>query len=446
MSLKTLIFDTANSTVEDRLREAINAEAPMLNLQMRTRYNKWISPSTKDEMKSRDVAKEKARISQLPQDWMDYRVKRNKCTSLQKRDKSKFLKDTFTRLETERDTAAIHATARDILGSRKAGPPTAFIIEGRIIRKQVDLANAQQDYYVEKIANIRSARPRVRNNPYKYLERLFSRWVPLKQKPVFSLKSIQSGDIFKMLKKMKNSHAFGRDELDAATIKIVAPIFAHLVNLSLGTAKFPMKWKLSRIVPLLKSPESELTNPSSFRPVAQLPLISKLAERAAQIQILQYLEDTCQLSPNHHAYRTGTSTTSALIQLSDIIAMGGDSNEITETMTTDLSAAFHSVEHAILIKKLEYYGLDHHALNWIESYLTGRSSYVVVGSANSATKTTLFGVPQGSCLGPLLYLVFINELPSVVNEDHCGEGLPSSHLRIIHKRLQEMWLLTCLRR
>ena len=418
-------IDTANSRVEERLRDVLNLEAPMINIQMRTRYNKWISPETKQEMLLRDGAKEKARLSQLEVDWIAYRVRRNKCTSLQKLDKSRFLRDTFTRLETERDASAIHATARDILGSRKAGPPTTFLIEGRTIRKQTELANAQQNYYVSKIGSIRNSLPRVRNNPLRYLEHLFARWTPLGEKPQFRIKSVTTVEVFKMLKNLKKSHAFGRDELDAASIKIVAPIlapiFAHLVNLSLGTARFPMKWKMSRIVPLLKSPESERTNPASFQPVSQLPLISKLAERAVQVQILKYLEETGQLSPNHHAYRTGTSTTSALIQISDIIAAGGDSNEITETMTTDLSAAFDSVEHGLLLQKLRYYGLDNHTMKWIESYLTSRSSYVVVGSGNSTIKTTFFGVPQGSCLGPLLYLIFINELPSVVNEDYCGE-------------------------
>ena len=282
----------------------------------------------------------------------------------------------------------------------------------------MDLAN-------EQIENIRNSLPRVRNNPLKYLDRIFTRWHPTEARPNFSFKTVNSGEIFKFKKNLKNSHAHGRDEIDTAKIKLVAPILApvlaHLVNLSLGTPKFPMKWKMSRIVPLLKSAESDSSNPASFRPVSQLPLISKIVERVAQVQILQYLEATHQLSPNHHAYRIGTSTTSALLHLRDLIATGADNNLITETMTTDLSAAFDSVEHGLLLKKIKYYGLDSHSQDWISSYLSDRSTYVVVGSAESRIRTTTYGVPQGSYLGPLLYLVFINELPSVINEDICGE-------------------------
>ena len=300
----------------------------------------------------------------------------------------------------------------------------AFMSGGVLTRKQKDVANIQMKFYCDKVQSIKDSLPQVRNNPLSVLNKLFTRWSPVDGKPTFSLKTVTAAETLKLMKHLKNSHAFGRDELDAASVKLVAPIlapiFAHIINLSLGTSRFPMKWKISRIVPLLKSNELDRTNPKSFRPVAQLPLISKLTERVVQIQMLDYLEETNQLHHNHHAYRLGTSTTSALLQLADIIASGADSNEITSSMTTDLSAAFDCVDHGILIEKIKFYGFDAATIDWLKSYLADRSAFVVVGSADSDTKTTFGGVPQGSCLGPLLYLLFINELPSVINDDLCG--------------------------
>ena len=388
-------------------------------------------------MELRDAARIKARSTGNDNDWADFRNRRNHCTKLQKADKATFLKDTFERLEDEKDSGKIHATARDILGIRAAGPPTSFLISGRLVRKQDDLANAQLDYYIEKLDTIRKSLPKVRNDPLRYISKLFKKWNPPGGKPKFSLKSVTVQETLKMLSNLKHSHSFGRDELDPATIKLVAPIlaptFTHIINLSLGTSTFPMKWKISRIVPLLKSIESDKHNPASYRPVAQLPLISKLTERSAQVQILRFLEDSHQLSPNHHAYRRGTSTTTALIQLSDMIAVGADRNEITATMTTDLSAAFDTVDHDILEQKLKYYGLDKTTLDWIHSYLAHRSAYVVVGSGESRMTTTFCGVPQGSCLGPLLYLIFINELPSIINEDTCGEDVHQETSQLFSK-------------
>ena len=96
-----------------------------------------------------------------------------------------------------------------------------------------------------------------------------------------------------MIKKLKISHAYGRDQIDAASVKIaskhlIGPI-THIVNLSLGTNIFPQKWKLARILPLLKSKDLDCTTPSSFWPVSQLPLIGKLTERSVQIQLLEHL-------------------------------------------------------------------------------------------------------------------------------------------------------------
>ena len=156
----------------------------------------------------------------------------------------------------------------------------------------------QMQYYIDKVKSVKASLPRVRKNPLGPIQKLFARWNTVGGKPTFSLKSVTTVEILRMLKNVKNSHAFGRDKLDAASLKLVVSIFAHIINLSLGISRFPMRWKISRIVPLLKSSDCDKTNPKSFRPVAQLPLISKLAERAVQVQMLEYLESTNQLHPN----------------------------------------------------------------------------------------------------------------------------------------------------
>ena len=105
----------------------------------------------------------------------------------------------------------------------------------------------------------------------------------------------------------------------------------------------------------------------------------------------------------------------------EIIAQGADENSIVATMNVDQTAAFDSVEHDILLQKLEFYNIGAETIDWIRSYLHCRSSFVAVGSARSHIFNNTHGVPQGSCLGPLLYLIYVNEFSMVAQEDDCIE-------------------------
>ena len=117
----------------------------------------------------------------------------------------------------------------------------------------------------------------------------------------------------------------------------------------------------------------------------------------------------------------------------DQISTATDSNLITATMNLDLSAAFDTVDHTLLHQKLQFYGLDQVTLDWIGSYLENRSSYTVIGSASSNIRSTHYGVPQGSVLGPLLYLIFVNEMPSVIERDNCQNEVHVDVTRLFGK-------------
>ena len=160
---------------------------------------------------------------------------------------------------------------------------------------------------------------------------------------------------------MKNSHAYGVDKLDITVVKLAAtvllPVITHIVNLSLASSIYPARWKISRLIPQLKNKDSERISPGSYCPVAQLLLISKLTERVVQSQLLNYLEESSQLSHNHQAYRSRLSTNTGLIQVMDSIATATDLNHINASMSSNLSAAFDCMVHNTLLDKLEYYRL-----------------------------------------------------------------------------------------
>ena len=397
-------------------------------------------------MASRDLAREVARNSQLDIDWDSYRRLRNQCTTLQKEDRKKYYKNMYNKMEEENDSRAIYGLTKQLLGWKTSQPPVRLVKGGRVATKQNDIANMQAEHYQNKVKEIKENLPKVRMDPLKLLREAFAQWRPPGRIPKFEVRNVTEKEVIEMLTNHKKSHAFGNDLLDASALiigkDIIARPLAWVINLSLGTGRFITQWKVARIIPLLKSKDSDQTNPGSFRPVSQLSIISKLAERVVQRQLLEHMEMTKQISGDHHAYRRFTSTTTALLQIVDCISRGIDHNKIVATMSIDLSAAFDCVEHRILIDKLKFYNIGDRTLRWIQSYLTGRTSHVVIGSGKSEPYEMLHGVPQGSVLGPVLYLLYVNEYSMTTKDENCRNEAHENNEKLFGEHCESCGTMT----
>ena len=181
-------------------------------------------------------------------------------------------------------------------------------------------------------------------------------------------------------------------------------------------------WKLAKVVPLLK--KDDPVNPRNYRPVALLPVLSKVLEKAVFLQLIEYLEKNNLFSPNHHGSRQGHNTATALLQMYDQWVEEVEAGMMVGVMMVDLSAAFDMVDHELLLQKLHLFGLDDRALGWIESYLVTRYQSVCVDGCMSAPQLLECGVPQGSILGPLFYILFTNDIPDLVHDHPISHSSP----------------------
>ena len=221
-----------------------------------------------------------------------------------------------------------------------------------------------------------------------------------------------------MLNSMSNKSS-PLDYVSTSLLKSCASTFSilisHLANLSFDQGAFPSKFKHALITPLLKKPGLSKSDPSNFRPISNLNTIGKILERLALARLLPHLSISPSFSPLQSAYRKFHSTETALLKLTNDIMDAIDSGKVTILAALDMSAAFDTLDHTTLLHRLEHtFGLSGTVHTWIHSYLTNRSSFVRIDSSSSSCDTSLTGVPQGSVLGPLLFVLFISPVVDVI--------------------------------
>ena len=192
----------------------------------------------------------------------------------------------------------------------------------------------------------------------------------------------------------------------------ILPAVTHIVNLSIQQAVFPSLYKVAKVIPLFKKGDPLL--PKNYRPVAILCILSKVIERVVYIQIVEYMTKNDLFHPNHHGFRAHHSTATAMVQMYDTWVQAADKGELTGVCMLDMSAAFDVVDHGLLLQKLQLYGFDDQAFSWMQDYLSGRTQAVYVDGSLSSFLPVNVGVPQGSILGPLCYVLFTNDLPETV--------------------------------
>ena len=193
-------------------------------------------------------------------------------------------------------------------------------------------------------------------------------------------------------------------------ISIIFPI-TSIINLSVTSGIVPNQLKIARVIPLFKSGEQDIF--SNYRPVSILPALSNILERVMNNRHLTFLNAFKILSDNQYGFRKHQSTACALACLYDKISSAIENREHIVGIFIDLSKTFDIVDHHILTSKLEHYGVRGAAFRWFESYLSGRHQYVEFNGICSESCPINCGVLQVSILGPLLFLLYINDLCNV---------------------------------
>ena len=390
--------------IHSAIAQVLDKHAPFVKSRCPARSRKpFITEDILAAKKIRSRYETKYRKSRTPADLAAYKIQSNLVSKMITKSRRIYYRSLIA--ENSSKPKKLWATLNSLL-HRKSEPvlPTFTSIS--------EITNSFLKYFNNKITTLCSNLPIVFDDPMS---------VPLIQPPVLAEFAWATVDEIILIVKNGTDSTCLLDALPTPLLKscidVLAQPLTRLVNMCISEGLFPVSLKSALISPLLKKPGLPKENFCNYRPISNLSFVSKLIERIIHARIMSHINSFKTFSPFQSAYRKFHSTETALLRIQNDLLLSIDRQQVSALILLDLSAAFDTIDHGILLHRLEmWFGISGPALALLSSYLHDRVQSVTIDGSSSNPLPLLTGVPQGSVLGPLLFTMYTTPLAHILND------------------------------
>lgn len=403
MSEANVAYDTFLGRLQNVLNRVITKRRPKPE---NNKTKPWITPGIR-----KSCATKRDLYSGMLDNMVSEKYYRTYCNILKKIIKqAKLLSSTNFIIEAENKGKATWSIINNIVKGKQEKGNIFDNFKNRY-NNENDLLDSINNYFIESCPDTR-----------KQLEPDYAQ-LKYSETSIF-LEAVTEPEVIKCINSLKNKKSVGEDELPVSLLKKVADIIAepltHIINICFQTGTFPSKLKIAHIKPIYKK-KGDIDNLKNYRPISLLSNLSKIFEKMIYERFIRYLDGRGIMSDSQYGFRRGRSTVKATYETLKKTLDSINQKKNTVAVLMDLSKAFDSVDHSILLEKLDRYGIRGVAKKLISTYLTGRVQCVVDTNERGEIIKSNYclitkGVPQGSIIGPLLYILYTNELPSLVKD------------------------------